>query len=254
MTDEAGRRGVRSIARAVGLLRAFTAERPHLPLRELSERAALEKATARRILLTLGDLGLVVQDAVTGDYALGARVLELGAAVPGMGDLRAVAGPILAGLAQATQTTAFLSVHRDGKAVCVERFHGNHPVQVSWWQVGGALPINVGAAPRVLLAFLPETQSEKLLRRPLQSLTPESKTDVATLRAALLRIRKRGWELAIDDVAPGLAAVGVPVRDRDGTVVAALSLGGLTPHLVRRGKPRFLAEALEAAAAIAARL
>jgi DNA-binding IclR family transcriptional regulator len=138
--------------------------------------------------------------------------------------------------------------------MCVERFHGNQPVQVSWWQVGGALPINCGAAPRVLLAFLPEAQSEAQLARALPSLTPASPTDPDALRAALKRIRRRGFELAADDVALGLAALGVPVRDRSGAVVAALSLGGLTPHIAPRGKPRFLAEALDAAAEIAARL
>jgi DNA-binding IclR family transcriptional regulator len=254
MAREAGQGGVRSIVRAVALLRAFSAERPWLPLGELAARAALDKATARRILLTLAGQDLVVQDPGSGLYALGPRVLELGAAVPAMGDLRQAAGPVLARLAQATGTTTFLSVHRDGQAICVERFHGNQPVQVSWWQVGGALPINCGAAPRVLLAFMPEAESEALLRRPLPSLTSASRTDADALRAALQRIRKRGYEVAADDVAVGLAALGVPVRDRDGRVVAALSLGGLTPHIAPRGKPRFLAEALAAAAEIAARL
>lgn len=254
MTEVTAQGSVRSIVRAVALLRAFTAERPHLPLGELAQRTQLDKATARRILLTLAGLGLVVQDAASGLYALGPGIVELGAAVPALGDLREAAAPVLARLAQATATTAFLSVLRDDQAVCVERFHGNQPVQVSWWQVGGALPINCGAAPRVLLAFLPERESEALLARPLPSLTPASKTDPDALRAILKRIRRRGFELAADDVALGLAALGVPVRDRGGAVVAALSLGGLTPHIAPHGKPRFLAETLDAAAEIAARL
>lgn len=254
MTETTAPGRVRSIVRAVALLRAFTAERPHLPLGELAQRTQLDKATARRILLTLCGLGLVVQDSVSGFYALGPGMLELSAAVPALGDLRQAAAPVLARLAQATGTTAFLSVLRDDQAVCVERFHGNQPIQVSWWQVGGALPIHCGAGPRVLLAFLPDADSDTLLARPLASLTPASRTDAGAVRAALGRIRRRGFELAVDDVALGLAALGVPVRNRSGAVVAALSLGGLTPHIAPRGKPRFLAEALEAAAAISARL
>ena len=73
-------------------------------------------------------------------------------------------------------------------------------------------------------------------------------------RNSLRRIRKRGWELSADDVAEGLAALGLPVRDRTGAVVAALSLGGLTPHLAHRGQPRFLRDALAATEEIAARL
>jgi len=225
-----------------------------LPLGEIAARAALDKATARRLLLTLSSLGLITQDGNTGSYALGSRVLELSAAVPQVSELREAAGPILARLALATQTTAFLSVYRDGQAICVERFHGNQPVQVSWWQIGGALPLHCGAAPRVLLAFLPEAEAEAMLARPLIRLTPKGETRPEMLRRRLRRIRKMGWELSADDVAEGLAALGLPVRDRTGAVVAALSLGGLTPHLVQRGQPRFLREALAATEEIAARL
>lgn len=235
-------------------MRAFSAERPHLALGELAARAQLDKGTARRILLTLSSLGLVVQDEATGRYALGLGILELGAAVPRATDLRDVAAPVLQRLAQATQSTVFLSVYREGEAMCLARFHGNQPVQVSWWQVGGTLPINCGAAPRVLLAFQPDAVISARLRRPLSRLTPGSITEPETLRAAVARIRKRGWELATDDVAKGLAAVGVPVRGPDGAVRAALSQGGLTPQIVSRGRPRFLAEVQAAAREIEAAL
>ena len=185
---------------------------------------------------------------------LGSRVLELSAAVPQVSELREAVGPILARLALATQTTAFLWVYRHGQAICIERFHGNPPVQVSWWQIGGALPLHCGAAPRVLLAFLPEAEAEAMLARPLICLAPKGETRSEVLRGRLRRIRKRGWELSADDVAEGLALLGLPVRDRTGAVVAALSLGGLTPHLAHRGQPRFLRDALAATEEIAARL
>lgn len=178
---------------------------------------------------------MITQDGNTGSYALGSRVLELSAAVPQVSELREAVGPILARLALATQTTAFLWVYRDGQAICIERFHGNQPVQVSWWQIGGALPLHRGAAPRVLLAFLPEAEAEAMLARPLICLTPKGETRSEVLRGRLRRIRKRGWELSADDV-------------------AALSLGGLTPHLAHRGQPRFLRDALAATEEIAARL
>jgi len=64
------------------------------------------------LLLTLSSLDMITQDGNTGSYALGSRVLELSAAVPKVSELREAAGPILARLALATQTTAFLSVYR----------------------------------------------------------------------------------------------------------------------------------------------
>ena len=74
-----------------------------------------------------------------------------------------------------------------------------------------------------------------MLRAPLAALPPKSQTSPAALRRELAAIRRRGWELAVDDIALGLAAVGVPVRSARSDVVAALSIAGRTPHLATRG-------------------
>ncbi|MFX7663268.1 IclR family transcriptional regulator C-terminal domain-containing protein, partial [Acinetobacter baumannii] len=81
----------------------------------------------------------------------------------------------------------------------------------------------------------------------LVQLTPKSVTDRTELRTHFAQIRKRGWELAIDDVALGLTALAVPIFNRDGAVVAALSIAGLTPQMHQRGRPLHL-EQLQTAA------
>ena len=244
---------VRAVSRAVAVLRAFTPARPRLSLAETAQAADLDKGTTRRLLLTLIEEGLVRQDPASQRYALTLRVIELAGAVE-TGGLREEARPVMARLAAATGATVFLSVPDRPGALCLERVHGHDPVRVQWWGVGSHLPWNCGAGPRLLLAYMAPEEATAALRQP-RALTPHSETDVARLRQRLPAIRERGFEVTLDDVAVGLAALAVPVRDAGDRTVAALSLGGLRGALLDGdGAPRWLAALRAAAAEISSHL
>ena len=245
--------GVRSITRALSILNAFIG-RGFITLGEIAQATGLDKATTRRILLTLMAGRFVVQDRVTQRYGLGGAIRALSASVVEHFDLRATATPILAEIAAELHTTMFISVYRDGSAVCLDRIHDIHGMEVRWWAVGGTLPLNCGGAPKLLLAYQPAREIERVLSGPLAPLTPKSVTDPKLLRRQLERIRERGWELAIDDVAVGLSALAVPVIDRDGQLVCSLSMGGLTPQMVQRGQPLHLKRLQAAAEQVRARI
>lgn len=245
--------GVRAVTRALSILNAF-AGRGFMALGEIAEATGLDKGTVRRILLTLIAGRFVVQDAATQHYGLGGAIRALSASVVEHFDLRATAAPVLAEIAAELHTTMFISVYRDGAAVCLDRIHDIHGMEVRWWAVGGTLPLNCGGAPKLLLAFQPPAEIDRALSRPLTQLTPKSITDPSVLRRQIAKIRERGWEFAIDDVAVGLSALAVPVLDGDGTLVCALSMGGLTPQMARRGQPLHLARLQAAAEAVRARI
>ncbi len=236
-----GGTAVRSVRRALAILRAFRLTDRSLALGEIARRAALDKATAWRLLATLIEEGLVEQNPETKSYALGLGVLELAAGLRPGEDLRQRAQPVLAGIAQATGATAFLGVTHDGAALCIGRVDGGEAIQIRAWSIGGRLPLHCGAGPRVLMAHRPEPELRRLLARPLEALTPFSPTEPASLAKALARIRDRGWELAVDDVVEGISGVGVPVRDRSGAVIAAISISGLHRHILDKDRPRHLA-------------
>ena len=245
--------GVRAVTRALAILNAFSG-RGFMALGDIAQATGLDKATTRRILLTLIGGRFVVQDAATQRYGLGGAIRTLSASVVEHFDLRATAGPVLAEIAAELHTTMFVSVYRDGSAVCLDRIHDIHGLEVRWWAVGGTLPLNCGGAPKLLLAYQPPAEIDRVLARPLTQLTPKSVMDPRVLRQQIDKIRARGWEFAVDDVAVGLSALAVPVLDGDGTIVGALSMGGLTPQMARRGQPLHLARLQAAAEAVRARI
>jgi DNA-binding IclR family transcriptional regulator len=232
---------VRSVRRALGILRSFKVSDRALALGEIARRAQLDKATARRLLRTLMAERLIEQDGPTKAYSLGLGVLELAAGLTPCEDLRQRAQPVLAAIAEATGATAFLGVVHDAAALCVGRVDGGQAIQVRAWSVGGRLGLNSGAGPRVLLAHLPPERRAAVLAGPLAALTPASPTDPVQLAARLEAIRARGWELGIDDTVEGIASLAVPVRDGAGAVIATISIAGLRAHMLDGGQPRHLA-------------
>lgn len=231
---------VRAVRRALAVLRSFTLSDRALALGEIAERAALDKGTTRRLLITLMTERLIEQDLATKGYSLGLGVLELASGFTPCDDLRQRAQPVLAAIAEATEATAFLGVVHDETALCIGRVDGGQAIQIRSWSIGGRMPLSCGAGPRVLLAFRPEAEIAAALARPLPALTPSSPTDPAALGEALAAIRGRGWEVGLDDVVEGIGSLGLPVRDRDGRVIAAVSISGLRPHIVADERPRHL--------------
>lgn len=245
--SDSGPTTVRAVLRAVQVLRAFTVVEPWATLTEVVARTGLDKATTRRLLVTLIEAGLVVQDRETHRYALSLAMIELSSAVPDNLGLRKAAAPILTDLAREIDGTTFLSIYREHSALCLEKFHHDRSIQVRWWAVGGALPANVGGAPKLLLAFQSSAEIERAIGQGLSRLTPHSITDADAFREELGRIRTQGHVIAVDDVVEGLAAMAAPVRDRDGRVIAAVSLAGLTPHIAGSRAAANLAALLDAA-------
>jgi DNA-binding IclR family transcriptional regulator len=246
---------VRALDRGIALLKAFTPPRPRQTLTDLARAADLDMGTARRLLQTLVLAGLVEHDNRTALYSLSASVLEIAAAVHTGRELREVAAPYLSDIAETCGATAFLWVYHDGVAVCTERVRAAHPnIDVTWFTVGSRTPLNCGGGPRTLLAFISPDEREVALKRHLIARTGSSETDPAALRKAAEHIRSIGFELAIDDFVSGLAAVGVPIFDRSGTLAGSMSITSLTAQIVDNGRPRHLDLLLSAAQEIGRRL
>lgn len=244
---------VRAVQRAAAILKSFEGKGLQ-SLAEVTRATGLDKGTTRRLLLTLMKDGFIVLDPRSERYGLGPIIRALASGVALDVDLRALAVPVLTGLAAELQITAFLSVYQDHQPVCLERVHDMKGLEVRWWAVGGTLPVNCGGAPKVLLAHQGEEEIALALSRPLVAMTPKSELDPARLRQHLKSVHDRGWDLAVDDVAIGLTALAVPVLNRDGRIACAISMAGLTPQMIENGRPVHLARLQEAARRISARL
>ena len=156
-------------------------------------------------------------------------------------ELRSEAGTIMARMAAELEEAVYLVVAAGTRAVCLERIDSGHGVRMADLYVGGSQPLNLGAAPRALLAFDEDRLLPALLEEGLSRRTEYSLVDPADLLADLAETRRRGYSISDEDVTAGIGAIGAPILNADGVAVAALSYGGCDSTSCHRDRHMWLA-------------
>lgn len=228
------RSGVESVKRATRLLRCFSIEQPELGVMDLSRQLDVHKSTVSRLLSTLENERFVMRNPETGRYRLGVGILELAGLVTLHGDLRRSARPYLDQLAQLTQETANLAVREGDQVVNIEHTAplGRRVLNLGW--VGRRTPVHGSATGKVLLAYAPSPEIEKVLAQQLESYTRHTLTERQALLDELERIRRKGYATGLEELEIGLHAVAAPVWGHTGEVIAAVSTAGPSNRLTRK--------------------
>ncbi|SOD68172.1 transcriptional regulator, IclR family [Streptomyces sp. 1222.2] len=213
---------VRSFERGLAVVRAFDAEHPARTLSEVARACELTRAAARRFLLTLVDLGYVHTDGRL--FRLTPRVLELGYAYLSSVALPDLAVPHLERLVAQVGESSSLCVLDGDDIVYVARV-GVRRIMTATITVGTRLPAHVTSVGRVLLAHLPDEETDaRLARADLGPLTRRTLTSADRLRTELRRVRRQGYAVVDQELEEGLRSVAAPVRDRHGEVVAGVNI------------------------------
>jgi DNA-binding IclR family transcriptional regulator len=216
---------VRSVARAVDVL--LTLGRGPMRLGDVSTAVSLSKPTTYRLLTTLRSKGMVVQDAVTGEYGLGPACFHLMSSVAN-GDAGFIleAGPALKVLRDKTEETVTVHVRAGLSRICIQEFPSPHPIRYIAG-LGATAGIHVGSAGKVLLAFMPEADRERiLLDLHPDAMTENTITDIDALRLELAKVAEAGIATSFGERVQGAMGVSAPIVDADGTALAALSVLG----------------------------
>ncbi|RJE85813.1 IclR family transcriptional regulator [Paracoccus onubensis] len=248
--------GMRAVDRIAAILRSFSMTRPMLSLTEVAMIAGLDKNTTRRLLLALCAAGLVRRDEADGRFGLDIGILKLQPAVLGPRALRETAAPYLQWLTEQSGMTSFFWIADPDGAICIERVRASGVfLDVPWSTPGTVVPLNMAAGPRVVLAHLDDTARAAWLARTQHRFTRFTQTDPTDLLRAVARIRAEGHELILNDYYVGMGGLGVPVLDRSGAFVGAISVTSGTGEFQDPGRmQRVLAAAQETASAIGIRL
>jgi len=230
---------VEALARGLDVLACFDAARPAMTLSEVAGAAGLARPTARRLLLTLEELGFVRSSG--GVFQLTPRVLALGMAYVGALGLWDIARPHLESLVARTGESSSMAQLDGSDIVYVARVAVPKLITLRV-EVGTRFPAAQTSQGKVLLAALPSDALVGTLSQPSRAGLPTyiGRT-TEQLAAELTEVRARGWALADEELAPGVRSVAVPVRDAEGQVRAAMNV---TVHAAETSTERLLGEHL----------
>ncbi|MEV6842490.1 IclR family transcriptional regulator C-terminal domain-containing protein [Actinoplanes sp. NPDC051411] len=213
---------VEALARGLDVIRAFDAARPRLALTEVATATGLARPTARRLLLTLEELGYV--RATDRGYMLTPRVMELGMAYVGAQSLWDVARPHMEDLVRHTHESSSIS-QLDGSDIVYTARVAVPKIIALRVEIGTRFPAVVTSQGKVLLAALPPDELAEVLVTPSRSgVRPYVTPTPAQIESTLREVRARGWALADNELAPGIRSIAVPVRDGEGVVRAAMNV------------------------------
>lgn len=213
---------IEALARGLEVITAFTPHRRAMSLSEVAAATGLARPTARRMLLTLAELGYV--RARGSAFMLTARVLDLGVAYVSSLGLWDVAEPHMRELSEKTGESCSVAQLDGSDIVYVARVAVPRIVALSV-QIGTRFPALPTSLGKVLLAALGPEGAEEVLAEPSRSgLTPLWQPDRAEREAELREVRARGWALTDEQLARGIRSIAAPLRDASGEVVAALNV------------------------------
>ncbi len=213
---------IEAIARGLDVIRVFGAGQPVMSLAAVATASDLPRPTARRILLTLEQLGYMRQ--VAAGFELTPRVLDLGMSYVLSRGLWEIARPHMEQLVARTRESSSIAQLDGSDIVYVARVAVPKIVALRV-TIGTRFPAMQTSLGKVLLAALTPAQAEEVLAEPSRSgIMPPWRSDAAERDAALREVRARGWALTDGELAAAIRSVAVPLRDGDGKVIAALNV------------------------------
>lgn len=213
---------VEALARGLDVLACFDADHPRMSLTEIATAAELARPTARRLLLTLQELGYVRVE--SGRFLLTPRVLRLGMSYVSALGLWEIARPHLEDLVAQTHESSSMAQLDGSDIVYVARVAVPKIITLRV-SVGTRFPALQTSQGKVLLAALDAETLERTLAEPSRSgLAPVAPRDREDIERELAAVRARGWALADEELAPGIRSVAAPVRDGSGAVRAAMNV------------------------------
>jgi DNA-binding IclR family transcriptional regulator len=244
-----------SVRRAFAIVRALAqTQATGGRVTHLAKATGLTQATTHRLLQSLAAENIVEQDAQSKRYRLSLDFFTLAARAGDSMDLRALCRPSLLRLCASLGDTIFLLVRSGFDAVCLDRSEGPFPIRSFTGDIGGRVALGVGQGSMAILALLPEAEREEVIRFNLPRVREFGVLDEVYLRTEIERVRQIGYAGRNTGLLEGMAGVAVPILDREGRAVAALSVGTISSRLSEDRLPTVVELLKREAAAIGARI
>lgn len=242
-----------SVTAAIRVLKAFSEEEPEIGISTLAKRLKLAKSTAHRLATTLLAEGLLEQNVDNGRYRLGIELFALGALVRRRLNVSTQALPFLHELREKTDETVHLAILDGTSIIYLFNLESNQAIRMRSY-IGVRKPAFCTAEGLVLLAHSAPDVVARVIKDGLVARTLNTNTSSAALLKVLEQVRVEGFSIDDEESEAGMRGIAAPVRDLNGQVVAAISVGGPTQRLTKKALRGFTPLLINAAEGISTRL
>lgn len=214
-----------NLARGLLILEAFTEEYPQWGVRDLARALKTNPATMHRLLTTLENFGYVEQDKETHRYRLGPKIVGLADVYIEQNPLPVVARRVFEEFSNRYEHSFYLGVLSNSDVVYIAVLDGRGALKISM-EPGGRTALYSTGMGKVLLAFQDDKFIETFLASvPLKANTRRTITSPQRLWKEIREIRRLGYAVNYGEHFEEIGAIGLPLRNTRGEIVAGFSLG-----------------------------
>ena len=220
---------------------------------EIALELSLPPSSVYRYINNLKARGLVGDCEKQGYYRLGPKIFELAEGLRGRPNISDIARPVMRSLQEETGETILLNAKRGHKVVNVERVESDQEFRVSAYR-SGPMFMHTGAAAKVIMAYLPESEQDRIIGEGLPGVTRKTITDPKKLKSTLRQIRKIGYCVSAGELVSGTRGIAAPILDENGKLIGGLNIIGPAQRITGAKIPRFTKMVVKAAEEIARRI
>ena len=200
-----------------------------LSVSDAARASNITRASARRCLITLTELGYVEQSGR--EFRPLPRLRRLGGATTKRDQIAQLATPLLVRARDELSESVSLAILDQDKPLFIARAEAEHILSTGV-RVGAHLPAYCSATGRVLLSqFSDQEIAERLGAKPFHQRTPHTITKPTTLLAEIRAVHKRGYAMSDQELELGMRALAVPVFDESGAIIAAISVSAASARV-----------------------
>ena len=228
-----------TLAKGLAVLGSFDKQQPAMTLSQAAQATGVSRATARRILRTLTELGYVVQQGR--QFSLSSGILKLGFAYLATQNWIEQAAPLMRQLSEQFHESCSAAILEGTEIVYVARIPASRIMSVAL-AVGTRLPAFHTSLGRIQLGFLDDAELWRRLRSlRIEAYTPSTIIDVQALFDRVQEDHAQEFSIVDEELERGLRSIAVPIVDRNGQAIAALNLSTHSTRTTRNEmRQRFL--------------
>lgn len=212
-----------TVDKALELLNLFSERDPELGLSEVARRSGHDKATTRRLLVSMERQGVVEQDSRSKRYRLGPALIRLARVRESTHPLEAVVEDVLERIVEETGETAHFSLVAGGALATVGMKESPRANRVSL-ERGERLPLHATASGLAFLAFAPKDQVRRALGRQLRAHTERTITDPDALEEMIEAVKLSGIAVSNQGYETDVFGMAAPVFDGSGFAKGAVAV------------------------------
>lgn len=218
---------IKSLWKALDILEYFSPEHPEAGILEISEALGLTQSNVCDIVKTFEKRGYLQQNKQNKKYYLGFRVLQLYRSFYYNDAANEIIRPHLKAIAQQTGELVYYGTVCDGKVLYLSQADpGSDSFFMKKTAIGATAPLYCTGLGKAMLAYQSEAFIDDIIAQGLEPITGDTICDADVLRRELELIRQRGYAIDNMEHELGVRCVGVPILDRQGEVLGAISVTG----------------------------